>query len=397
MGIQKIKNNLFFLVTIIFLTQIASAQGIDFFQGTWKEALEKAEKEDKILFVDAYAKWCGPCKAMSKNIFPLAIVGDFFNKNFINLKLDMEEADGVTFGQKYPVSAYPTLYFIGGDGKVVKVTKGGKQADGLITLGREAIKSYDRSAKYEDKYNAGDRSYELMLNYVKALNASDKPSLKISNDYLASNPQISEKERLEFILEAASEADSKLFDDVISYKDKLIDWVGREYYEEKSKDACTATVNKAIEFEVPSLLDEAITKAKKTFPGEANEFAAISKMNYSITYKNEKDFILAYKLLAKSSNNDPDKLKIIIDAIVNNFKDNKKMVSDATSYCEKYYKVKKDGGSLNYYVSLLLLNDEYDKAINLVEKLRSDAIKNNENTINYDGLLRLLKDKKPNN
>jgi len=397
MGIQKIKNSLFVTVLTLFIVNIGSAQGVEFFQGTWKEALEKAKQEDKLLFVDAFAKWCGPCKAMSKNVFPLAVVGEFYNKNFINLKLDMEEADGVTFGQKYPVSAYPTLYFIAGDGKVVKVTKGGRQADGLIVLGQEALKGYDRSVKYEEKYKEGDRSYELMLNYVKALNASEKPSLKISNDYLASNPQISEKERLVFILEAAIEADSKLFDDVISNKDKLINWVGREYYEQKSKEACTALIKKAIEFETPSLMDEAITKAKKTFPGEANEFAAISKMNYNIVFKNEKEFILAYKHLAKSSNNNPDKLKIIIDAIVNNFKDNKKMMSDATSYCEKYYKANNDGSALNYYVSLLMMNEEYDKAISLVEKLKADAIKKNENTINYDGLLRLLNDRKPNN
>lgn len=388
------QRNFFVLLLTFFSGFCGWSQGIEFFNGKWQEALQKAKEEDKLLFVDAYAKWCGPCKAMSKNVFPLAEVGEFFNKNFINLKLDMEESDGVTFGFKYPVSAYPTLYFIDGDGKVIKVTKGGKQAAGLIAVGQEALKSYDRSEKYEQKYLLGDRSYDLMLDYVKALNASGKPSLKISNDYLNSNPDITDKQKMIFLLEAANEADSKNFDAVIANKENLIKWVGREYYESKAKEACEATAKKAIEFETAFLLEEAITKAKKTFPGEAEEFAAISKMNYNISFKNEKEFILSYKHLAKSSNNDPDKLKIIIDAIVNNFKENKKMISDALDYGEKYFKAQKDGGSLNYYVSLLMLNDEMEKAIKIVEKERENALKKGEKTNNYDGLLRILNDKK---
>lgn len=384
-----------FKICIILLVGLSlRSQGIEFFQGEWKDALEKAKQEDKLLFVDAYAKWCGPCKVMSKNVFPVPEVGDFFNKNFINLKLDMEESDGVTFGFKYPVSAYPTMYFIDGEGKVVKVAKGGRKADALIDLGREALKSYDRSAKYEARYLEGDRSYDLMLDYVKALNAAGKPSLKISNEYLNSQPDITEKQKWLFMLEAATEADSRIFDEVLQNKDKLISWVGRAYFEERARLACETTASKAIEFETPFLLEEAVTKAKKSFPGDADEFAAISRMNYNITFKNEKDFILAYKLLAKSSREDPDKLKIIIDAIVNNFKDNEKMISDATMYGEKFYKARNDGPSLNYYVSLMIMNNEVEKAIKLVEKEKDKAVRKGEKTHNFDGLLRLLNEKK---
>lgn len=87
-----------------------NVEGIQFFHGTWAEALEKAKIEDKLLFVDAYAQWCGPCKVMAKNVFTQKKVGDFFNENFINLKMDMETTDGASFGHKYPVSAYPTLF-----------------------------------------------------------------------------------------------------------------------------------------------------------------------------------------------------------------------------------------------------------------------------------------------
>ena len=72
-------NSKYFLVLLILCStlNIAKAEGIEFFEGTFKEALDKAKLEGKIVFVDAYTTWCGPCKRMSKNVFPKKEVGDF--------------------------------------------------------------------------------------------------------------------------------------------------------------------------------------------------------------------------------------------------------------------------------------------------------------------------------
>ena len=64
----------------------ATAAGISFIEGDWKKVLAKAKAEKKLIFVDAYATWCGPCKKLQKEVFPDAAVGSFFNKNFINAK-----------------------------------------------------------------------------------------------------------------------------------------------------------------------------------------------------------------------------------------------------------------------------------------------------------------------
>lgn len=44
-------------------------KGILFFNGTFKEALLEAKKENKPIFLDVYATWCGPCKKNEKNNF----------------------------------------------------------------------------------------------------------------------------------------------------------------------------------------------------------------------------------------------------------------------------------------------------------------------------------------
>jgi len=107
-----------FLAFLTAAPAITFATGIDFFHGTFEEALVKAKEEGKVIFVDSYTTWCGPCKRMARTVFTDAAVGEFYNRHFVNLKLDMEKKEGIQFGGKYPVKAYPTLHFIDAKGEV---------------------------------------------------------------------------------------------------------------------------------------------------------------------------------------------------------------------------------------------------------------------------------------
>jgi len=114
---------LFLLLTTFILRGPISAQGIEFFHGTWDEALEKSKAEERPIFVDCYTTWCGPCKRMAKQVFTQPAVGEFYNDNYINVKIDMESKMGRKFGSKYPVQAYPTLYYIDAAGEVLHKIK----------------------------------------------------------------------------------------------------------------------------------------------------------------------------------------------------------------------------------------------------------------------------------
>lgn len=110
--------------------------GIAFFQGTWAEALEKAEAENKLIFLDAYTDWCGPCKQMSASVFVDEQLGEFFNANFVCYKMDMEKGVGPSIGQKFGVNAYPSLFFVDAQEKVVGANIGFHTADQLLAIGR---------------------------------------------------------------------------------------------------------------------------------------------------------------------------------------------------------------------------------------------------------------------
>ena len=131
---------LLILVLASFSSETKEEVGIQFFHGTFEEAKQLARKENKLIFMDAYASWCGPCKMMAKRTFTKEEVGTFFNKNFINLKMDMEKGEGPSLARKFGIRAYPTLIFINGKGEEVAKTVGYHSKTALLEVGETVIK-----------------------------------------------------------------------------------------------------------------------------------------------------------------------------------------------------------------------------------------------------------------
>lgn len=291
--------------TILSNTTFVLAQGIEFFEGTWEEALMEASKEEKLIFVDAYAEWCGPCKRMARNVFTQDEVGEFYNKNFINLKVDMEKPQNRDFSKKYPAAAFPTLYYIDFTGEVVQNIKGAQTVENFIKLGKSALSKTDRSDFYAAAYEEGDRSPELIYNYVKALNKVGKSSLKIANAYLDTQDDLRTQQNLKFILEATANADSRIFDLLIKNRDAITSMTSKQVVEDKIEQACKTTLDRAIEYESEDLLLEAQQKMKQHLPDRAAAFTYESEMLYAKLQNDDARYLKGYKkYIAKVANGD---------------------------------------------------------------------------------------------
>jgi len=118
-----------------------SADEIQFFTGTWEEALKKAKDENKLIFLEAYASWCGPCKMMKRKTFTDKAVADFYNQNFINVAVDMEEGEGPVLASRFSVSSYPSLVYIRSDGSAIGKAVGFHKPKEFIDLGKKVINS----------------------------------------------------------------------------------------------------------------------------------------------------------------------------------------------------------------------------------------------------------------
>jgi thiol-disulfide isomerase/thioredoxin len=340
------KNLVSLLLLSLFATKAVQAQGIEFFHGTWAEALEKAKSEERLIFVDAYAAWCGPCKRMAAQTFPDPKAGEFFNANFVNMKIDMEKPENAEFAGKYPVGSYPTLMFIDGTGKVVLKEVGAKNVDQLLETGKKALGKNDKSVDYEKKYAEGNRDPKMMFDYVRALNAAGKPSLKITNEYLNTQQDLTTEFNLRFILEGAVDADSRVFDLLLKHRDKIAALAGEDAVNARVEKACKQTVGKAIEFKNKTLLDEAKAKMKAGNPGRGNAFAFEADMNYAKAVKDANMYLKTAKAFQKSEvKNNAAKLHELSVSLLRAFPEDKKVLAQA----EKWAKTAAENGGLAEY------------------------------------------------
>lgn len=378
--------------TILTLSIAAStfAQGIQFFEGAWGEAQGAAEKQEKLIFVDAYAVWCGPCKAMAKNVFPNEKVGEFFNKHFVSMQIDMERGMGLEFAKQYPVRAYPTLFFMDSKGKILKTVVGAQSIEGLLSIAKGVLDADDKSLNFAAEYEKGKREPELIYGYVRALNKAGKPSLKISNEYLRSQKDLTTPFNLKFILEAATEADSKVFDWLIQYRKEIAKVTSEDEVRQRILDACRNTAQKAIEYQSKDLVADAIDKVKKYYSDKAEAFEGQAWMDFYLETKDAPNFNKTAKNFAKRYIfDDAHELQSLTKTIVENFKEDKNSMNLAEDLAKRATEVGQTSVYHLIYADVLYRNGKKEQALGVAKQALelakaegSSAVRNAEMYIN---------------
>lgn len=95
----------------------------------WSIILDQAKQEDKLIIIDFYTSWCGPCKMMDAHVFPDRAVGKTLQDHYLVLKLDAEtDALGKVLAARYIVRSYPTFLIIDPSLKVRSMDAGYKSA-----------------------------------------------------------------------------------------------------------------------------------------------------------------------------------------------------------------------------------------------------------------------------
>jgi len=175
---------------LLLITFSVNAAEIKFLENpTWISVLEQAKKENKIIFLDAYATWCGPCKQMDAETYTNQAVADFYNANFINVKYDMEKGEGSMLADRYYVSAYPNLVFINPDGVMLHKGVGFLTADEFLELAKTA--KNPETQYYTLKKNALKLNNAQFVKFAKqAVELQDEDFGYISKDFLSAKTDI---------------------------------------------------------------------------------------------------------------------------------------------------------------------------------------------------------------
>jgi len=175
-------------------SQGAVAQGINFQNGSYQAAVETAKRANKILFVEIYLTGCPHCAALAP-VLEEKKVGDFYNSQFVNIKLEANSEDSRVLQQQKGITyvEFPIfLFFDANSGQLVhQATPGEKPSraeaiEEVIRHGKDALDPNQRTAGYSARYSKGDRNLVFLINYAKyAKSMKDNERLWKLNDDIA--------------------------------------------------------------------------------------------------------------------------------------------------------------------------------------------------------------------
>jgi len=165
------------------------AQGIQFEQGSLEQALQKAKEKNRLVFMDCYTTWCGPCKHLSEKIFTRQKVGEFFNTNFVNIKVDMESEEGKILIKKYPVKAYPTLLYLESNGEIRHIMVGAGDEKRILDGAKCAVDPHKNWSALQQKFTNGERSKDFLKDYIIAAAQARMPTRQASYYYFSQKKQ----------------------------------------------------------------------------------------------------------------------------------------------------------------------------------------------------------------
>lgn len=200
------KKTIVFVCLLLSALYVSAQSNIDFFEGTYSDALTKAKNEDKMIFIDIYADWCGPCKRMAKDVFTDSNVAEYYNNSFISLSINPEKEIDHPFVKGRNIAAFPSFYWLSSDGEIQLVAEGYLTPDELIGKGKESKNANlsEEYNKYKSLWINGERTPENVKGFINSLRIFEPgkvvATLKEYIDGLSADELIKE-ENYPFIME----------------------------------------------------------------------------------------------------------------------------------------------------------------------------------------------------
>jgi thiol-disulfide isomerase/thioredoxin len=267
-------------VLCLIFTRGVYSQGMVFFEGPWAKVLEKAKAENKNIFVDAYTDWCGPCKMMVKNVFPLPEVGAFYNRNFINYKLNMEKGDGVDFARTFQVGVYPSYLFFNAEGRMLHRTVGYKQGPQFIADGAAALDTTRQLVTNILKYQTGNREPQILYNLALGLAEAGAPDANLEKEYLKTQEgnALIRKENYDFILRAQSGYRGEAFKVLLANREKFYTVAPAESINDFISSTLFRTLQYAVGNHMNLLADSVMTDLRQFQEPLRSQFLAYAEI-----------------------------------------------------------------------------------------------------------------------
>lgn len=374
------------VVTVLFsLFQNTSSlygQGssISFETGTWEEVLKKAESENKPIFVDAYATWCGPCKMMAQNVFTDNSVALFYNDMFINVKMDMEKGEGVELAKQWKIRAYPTLLYFFPNGELMHQSVGGRDVTEFIALGQDALNLEKQLGAFVKKYKDGNRESEFLADYATRLTDAYMDANGVLTEYFQTQKEadLSNEQNMNIIYLLVEDVDSREF----KYLEKNWKLFGDKFGNNLVKYKITDVYSRMLYNSLMTANDKEYATAKKQILAKKNDFAKEAvmsmDMNYFLLKEDWKNYAkTAEKYVNQYAGSNHDVLNNIAWLFYEETSD-KKQLNKALSWAKKSVELNENPYNLDTYAHLLNALGNKEEAVKQLNRALELAIETND-------------------
>ncbi len=129
--IHKITLALSLLIATAVITP--SVAEVKFHTGSTEELYQKAKSQNRFVFIDLYAEWCPPCRAMESNVFSREDVGAFMAESFVSAKYNVDDKIGNRLSAQYEVRSIPTYLIFTPNGELIGRMTGGMSAEDFMS------------------------------------------------------------------------------------------------------------------------------------------------------------------------------------------------------------------------------------------------------------------------
>ena len=365
-------------------------RSITFIDSSWSSILVQAKAQNKMIFLDAYAVWCGPCKWMSSNMFTNDSIADYYNKTFICASLDMEKGAGIQLAKVYKVKAYPTLLFITPDGEMVHKRVGAPQkVQDYLDMGVIALTPGEGLSDCEKKFQAGDRDPQFILKYLGRLKDAYTPVDEPLKQYFSTpkDTNLLSRPNWEIIYQYLTNADLPVFDYLLKHQQdyaKLYtaDSVNSKIYNVYLQSLIAIKRSRTLNLEETYK----ILKQKIMDSGYDQAEKVIFTADLS-TISNDKFLEFAYNGVDKWYLDDYDMLYRLSKAVLNNTKE-VKYLEKAASWAKRSIELKSTAENNDTYAGLMFKLGKKEEAVKFEKTALELATKEKLPLKEYEGNLK---------
>ena len=183
--IKKTLTCIIILILLIFNVKAGEADkpGIKFRSITLDQGKAASKAEKKPLYIHCFADWCHYCMYMADSVYTDKEVADFYNANFVCIKIDMEK-EGKDLATAISGHTWPTMLFYDTNGELMHRAAGRKYKQAFLDLGKEALDTNRQMRTFKKKYDTATATPNEVQLYFRMQEMAGMDAQLLIDDYL---------------------------------------------------------------------------------------------------------------------------------------------------------------------------------------------------------------------